>query len=291
MARIGGLGKGMAALLQVTETVDESKNYFICPIEKIRPNRNQPRKHFAAEKLDELAASIREKGIIQPLVVTRREDGYEIIAGERRWRAAQKAGLHEIPIVIREATPDAVMELALIENLQRENLNALEEALGYAQLAEQFQLTQEEIATKVGKSRAAVANATRLLKLPAPVQHFLRGGRISVGHAKVILGLTDEKNQLHAAERIIKDGLNVRQTEGLVVKLQARAAKLSPDNAKTPAIVPIDSNIGRLEANLREKFGTKVHLKYAKGKGAVEISFFSDDELQRILEILGINAD
>jgi len=216
---------------------------------------------------------------------------FELIAGERRWRASQLLGLPEVPVIVRIADDRAVLELALIENLQRENLNSLEEALGYAQLGEQFQLTQEEIAVKVGKSRAAVANATRLLKLPAPVQSFLRTGRISVGHAKVLLGLPDEKSQQHAAERVVKDGLNVRQTEGLVAKLQSRAAKLSPDNAKTPAMVPIDANIGRLEANLREKFGTKVHLKYAKGKGAVEISFFSDDELQRVLEILGVNAD
>ena len=272
-------------------TPDNRERVQRVPLNQVRPSALQPRKEFSDEALKELADSIREQGIVQPLIVRERNGIFELIAGERRWRAAQLAGLLEIPVIVRIADDRAVLELALIENLQRENLNALEEALGYAQLAEQFQLTQEEIATKVGKSRAAVANATRLLKLPAPVQHFLRGGRISVGHAKVILGLTDEKNQLHAAERIIKDGLNVRQTEGLVVKLQARAAKLSPDNAKTPAIVPIDSNIGRLEANLREKFGTKVHLKYAKGKGAVEISFFSDDELQRILEILGINAD
>src|ERR1035437_5336261 len=148
MARIGGLGKGMAALLQVTETVDESKNYFICPIEKIRPNRNQPRKHFALDKLEELAASIREKGIIQPLVVTRKDDHYEIIAGERRWRAAQKAGLHEIPVVIREATPDVVMELALIENIQRQDLNAIEEAQAYRSLVEHFSISQEDVARR-----------------------------------------------------------------------------------------------------------------------------------------------
>ena len=188
-----------------------------------------------------------------------------------------------------EADDRAVLELALIENLQRENLNAIEEALGYSQLAEQFQLTQEEIAVKVGKSRTAVANATRLLKLPVSVQAFVRNGQISVGHAKVILGLPDEKIQKLAAERVVKEGLNVRQTEGLIAKLQARGAKTA--GGKTVAVVPIDSNISRLEDKLREKFGTKVHLKYAQGKGAVEISFFSDDELQRLLEILGMNAD
>jgi ParB family chromosome partitioning protein len=303
------LGRGLGALLggnpPLTQTTtapaisvaaptpapDNRERVQRVPLNQVRASALQPRKEFSDEALKELADSIRAQGIVQPLIVRERAGIFELIAGERRWRAAQLAGLPEVPVIVRVADDRAVLELALIENLQRENLNALEEALGYAQLAEQFKLTQEEIATKVGKSRAAVANATRLLKLPAPVQSFLRTGRISVGHAKVILGLPDEKTQQTAAERIVKEGLNVRQTEGLVAKLQSRGTKISTDNAKTPAIVPIDSNIGRLEANLREKFGTKVHLKYARGKGAVEISFFSDDELQRVLEILGVNAD
>jgi len=260
-------------------------------LNRIRPSALQPRKEFVAEALQELADSIREQGIVQPLIVRERNGFFELIAGERRWRAAQLLNLPEVPIITREADDRAVLELALIENLQRENLNALEEALGYAQLAEQFQLTQEQISVKVGKSRAAVANATRLLKLPAAVQSFLREGRITVGHAKVILGLPDEPGQKLAAERVVKDGLNVRQTEGLVAKLQARGAKLSSATAQPHAVVPVDSNIARLEEKMREKFGTKVHLKYVHGKGAVEISFFSDDELQRVLEILGINAD
>jgi ParB family chromosome partitioning protein len=259
------------------------------PLDKIRPSPLQPRKEFAPEALKELADSIREQGIVQPLVVRERGDFFELIAGERRWRASQLLNLPEVPIITREADDRSVLELALIENLQRENLNALEEALGYAQLAEQFQLTQEQIAVKVGKSRAAVANATRLLKLPAQVQSFLREGRLSVGHAKVILGLNNAELQLLAAERTLKDGLNVRQTEGLVAKLGTPPQKIS--GGKTKAVVPVSSNVARLEEKLREKFGTKVHLKYAQGKGAVEISFFSDDELQRVLEILGINAD
>jgi len=299
------LGRGLGALLggnpPLTQTTtaptipaaapDQRERVLRVPLNQVRPSALQPRKEFSDEALKELADSIREQGIVQPLIVRERAGIFELIAGERRWRAAQLLNLPEVPVIVRVADDRAVLELALIENLQRENLNALEEALGYAQLAAQFQLTQEEIAVKVGKSRAAVANATRLLKLPAPVQSFLRTGRISVGHAKVILGLPGEKNQQLAAERIVKDGLNVRQTEGLVAKLQTRATKNSSDTAKTPAIVPIDSNLGRLEEKLRERFGTKVQLKYAKGKGAVEISFFSDDELQRVLEILGINAD
>ncbi len=261
------------------------------PLNRIRASALQPRKEFAPEALQELADSIREQGIVQPLIVRERDGYFELIAGERRWRAAQLLNLPEVPIITREADDRSVLELALIENLQRENLNALEEALGYAQLAGQFQLTQEEIALKVGKSRAAVANATRLLKLPANVQSFIREGKISVGHAKVILGLPDEKNQKLAADRIVKEGLNVRQTEGLVAKLQARGQKITGDAPKANAIVPVDSNVTRIEDKLREKFGTKVRLKYVQGVGAVEIVFFSDDELQRVLEILNITAD
>jgi ParB family chromosome partitioning protein len=273
------------------EPPDNSQRVQRVPLNRIRASALQPRKEFSAEALQELADSIREQGIVQPLIVRERGGFFELIAGERRWRAAQLLNLPEVPIITREADDRSVLELALIENLQRENLNALEEALGYAQLAGQFQLTQEEIALKVGKSRAAVANATRLLKLPVAVQNFIREGKISVGHAKVILGLTEEKTQKLAAERIVKEGLNVRQTEGLVAKLQARGQKISGDNGNIAAVVPINSNLARLEDKLREKFGTKVHLKYAQGKGAVEITFFSDDELQRVLEILNITAD
>ena len=261
------------------------------PLNRIRPSALQPRKEFAPEALQELANSIREQGIVQPLIVRERDGFFELIAGERRWRAAQLLNLPEVPVITREADDRSVLELALIENLQRENLNALEEAVGYSQLAELFQLTQEEIAVKVGKSRAAVANATRLLKLPVSVQGLLRDNRISVGHAKVILGLADAVHQTLAAERIVKEGLNVRQAEGLVAKLQARGPKAPGQTAQPAAVVPIDSNIARLEEKMREKFGTKVHLKYAHGKGAVEIAFFSDDELQRVLEILDVNAD
>ena len=302
------LGRGLGALMSgnplLTQTAsaptipshvaaapapDNRERVLRVPLNRIRPSALQPRKDFSDESLRELADSIREQGIVQPLIVRERGGFFELIAGERRWRAAQLINLPEIPVIVREADDRAVLELALIENLQRENLNAIEEALGYSQLAEQFQLTQEEIAVKVGKSRAAVANATRLLKLPVAVQTFVRNGQISVGHAKVILGLPDEKIQKLAAERVVKEGLNVRQTEGLVAKLQARGTKIS--GGKTVAVIPIDSNISRLEDKLREKFGTKVHLKYAQGKGALEISFFSDDELQRVLEILNVTAD
>jgi len=257
------------------------------PLNRIRPCPLQPRKDFSDEALRELADSIREQGIVQPLIVRERGGFFELIAGERRWRAAQLLNLPEVPIITREADDRAVLELALIENLQRENLNAVEEAQGYAQLAEQFQLTQEDIAAKVGKSRAVVANSLRLLKLPAVVQKYLREARLSVGHAKVILGIADEKQQRLAAERVIKEGLNVRQTEGLVARLQKRGTK-KPMQPETISISTVDPHVADLEARLREVFATKVQLHYAQGKGSVEISFFSEQELERILQILGV---
>jgi ParB family chromosome partitioning protein len=261
------------------------------PLNRIRPCPLQPRKDFSDEALKELADSIREQGIVQPLIVRERGGFFELIAGERRWRAAQLLNLPEVPIITREADDRAVLELALIENLQRENLNAVEEAHGYAQLAGQFQLTQEDIAAKVAKSRAVIANSLRLLKLPEAVQKYLRDGRLTVGHAKVILGLADEKQQQLAAERIIKEGLNVRQTEGLVAKLQTRGSRKAGTKLETVAAPAGDPHVADLEARLREVFATKVQLHYAQGKGSVEISFFSEEELERILQILGVRAE
>lgn len=262
------------------------------PVERIRPCPLQPRKDFSPESLRELADSIREKGIVQPLIVREKNGQLELIAGERRLRAAQLAGLSEVPVIIRQADDRAVLEMALIENLQRENLNPIEEAQGFAQLLAQFQLTQEEAAARVGKSRAAVANALRLLKLPEAVQRHLREGRLSVGHAKVILGLATEADQRRVAERVIKNGLNVRQTEALVAKLAARsstAGHISPEH-KTGS-PPTDANLASLESQLRERFGTKVSLTYRQGRGAVEIFFYSDEELERVLELLGVKSE
>jgi ParB family chromosome partitioning protein len=256
---------------------------------RIRPCPLQPRKDFAPEALRELADSIREQGIVQPLIVRERDNHLELIAGERRWRAAQLLGLQEVPVILREADDRAVLELALIENLQRENLNPIEEAQGYSQLIERFRLTQEDVALKVGKSRAVVANALRLLKLAPALQSAIRAGRLSVGHAKVILGLANEQQQQLAADRVIREGLNVRQTEGLVAKWQARREAAPKPDASAPAAR--DIHVSRLEERLRERLATKVQLRYARGKGALEISFFSDAELERVLQILGISPD
>jgi len=259
------------------------------PLLRIRPCPLQPRKDFPEETLRELADSIRAQGIVQPLIVREQGSFLELIAGERRWRAAQLAGLSEAPVIVRTADDRAVLELALIENLQRENLNALEEAQGYAQLASQFQLTQEEIAVKVGKSRAAVANALRLLKLTPLLQGFLRDGRLSVGHAKVLLGLDDLKHQQHLAERAIKESLNVRQTEKLVARLQLRPPT---ERSQAPVLPPMaDAHIAGLENQLRERFGTKVSLHYQQGKGSLQILFFNDADLERILQIAGVTVE
>jgi len=260
------------------------------PLDRIRPCPFQPRKEFTAEALQELADSIKAQGIIQPLVVRPRPDGFELIAGERRWRAAQQLGWKEVPAIVREADDRGALELALIENLQRENLNPLEEAQGYAELVGKFLLRQEDVAAKVGKSRVAVANALRLLKLPAEVQAFLRDGRLSVGHAKVILGLPGPAEQRLAAERVLKQSLNVRQTEELVAHLANRAAP--GGSGKATAAAPLrDTHVASLENKLRERLGTKVQLRYRDGKGALDIRFFSDDELERILQILGVTVE
>lgn len=264
-------------------------------VQRIAPDRLvpcpfQPRKDFGADSLRELAESIKEQGIVQPLIARERNGHLELIAGERRWRAAQLAGLSEVPVIVRQADDVSVLELALIENLQRENLNPIEEAQGYAQLIGQFQMTQEVVAAKVGKSRAVVANALRLLKLAAELQGFVRDGRLSVGHAKAILGLPTESQQRSLAARVLKDGLNVRQTETLVAQLVARLATTLTKSAPAQP-QNRDAHVASLENRLRERLGTKIHLRYAQGKGAVEISFFSDAELERILQILGLNPE
>jgi len=261
-------------------------------LNRIRPCPFQPRKDFPEEALRELADSIRAQGIVQPLIVRARGDGFELIAGERRWRAAQLAGLAHVPVLVREADDTAALELALIENLQRENLNPLEEAQGYKQLLDLFNLRQEDIASKVGKSRVAVANALRLLNLPGEVQAHLRSGRLSVGHAKVILGLRLPAEQTLASEQVIRNGLSVRQTEDLVARL-GQAGMRQPGAASAPrdAVGPRDVHVVALESRLQERMGTKVNLRYRQGRGTIEIRFHSEDELSRLLELLGVTAE
>ncbi len=261
-------------------------------LDRIRPSSLQPRKDFSPEALEELADSIRSQGIIQPLTVRSSGDGFELIAGERRWRAAQIAGLKEVPVVIREAGDGAVLELALIENLQRENLNPIEEATGYSQLIDAFNLTQDQAASKVGKNRVVVANALRLLKLAPQVQVYVRDGRLSTGHAKAILGISRTDEQVVAAEKVIREGWNVRQTEQFVAGVIGRP---EPGERPRKHSIPVgagkDAHVTDIENRLRERFGTKVQLRYREGKGALEIKFFNDDDLERILRVAGLELD
>lgn len=298
------LGRGLGALLggnpiakpttpekvihSTAITVPAGSQVLRVALDKVVPCPFQPRKTFEDASLQELADSIREQGIVQPLIVRERKGHYELIAGERRWRAARMANLTEVPIIVREADDASVLELALIENLQRENLNPIEEAEGYAQLMDHFKLTQEVVAAKVGKSRAAVANALRLLKLQPAVSNYVKLGKLSVGHAKALLGITDPGKQKSVADRVLADNLNVRQAETLVAKLLAR------DPAKPNVAPPSparDVHIINLETKVREKVGTKVHLRYDGGKGSLEMVFYSDAELQRLLELIGISVD
>jgi ParB family chromosome partitioning protein len=276
MVKKTGLGKGMGALLTVVET--ERSSYFRCPIEDIHPNRSQPRKTFSDDKLEELAASIREKGIIQPLVVRRKGDHYELIAGERRWRASQKAGLREVPVVIQDVSEDTALEMALIENIQREDLNAVEEAEAYQALLEKFTLSQEELAKRVGKDRSTIANALRLLKLPAEIKRDIAENRLSMGHARALLALDSTEQQKDARDAILKGELTVRGTEGLVKRLKSeRPARGKPQH---------DPQMADLEHRLKQHFKAKVVIRQGGRGGRIEISFASQGELARLIELL-----
>jgi len=277
MVKKMGLGKGMGALLPVVE--DHGKKYFSCPIEEIRPNKEQPRKTFVNEKLEELAASIREKGIIQPLVVLRKAGHYELIAGERRWRAAQKAGLREVPVVIQDVSEETALEMALIENIQREDLNAIEEADAYHALLERFSLSQEELAKRVGKERSTVANSLRLLRLPAEIKRDVAEDRISMGHARALLTLEDPEEQKAARDEIVKNRLSVRETEALVKRKKAAPVK----KAQKPVEDPDQKD---LMDRIQRHFGAKVALRRSGRGGKLEISFSDQKELARIVELL-----
>jgi ParB family chromosome partitioning protein len=277
MVKKTGLGKGMGALLPVVET--EQTSYFICPIEDIKPNRAQPRKTFTSEKLEELAASIREKGVIQPLIVIKKADHYEIIAGERRWRAAQKAGLHEVPVVIQDVSENTALEMALIENIQREDLNAIEEAQAYRTLMEKIDLSQDEMAKRVGKNRSTVANSLRLLNLPEDIQRDIVTERLSMGHARALLGLDQPELLRKAREEILKKQLSVRGAEALVKRLKNPPLKKSKSQ---------EFEIVELVEQLKKRFRTKVEIKSGGRCGKIEISYSGREELSRVVELLGI---
>jgi ParB family chromosome partitioning protein len=283
MAKRPALGKGIGALLN-SAAQEGGRKYFLCPIEELRPHGNQPRKTFNDEKMAELAASIREKGVIQPLVVRRSGDHYQIIAGERRWRAAQKAGLREVPVVIQDVSEDWAMEMALIENIQREDLNPIEEADAYRNLMEGFDLSQEEVARRVGKDRSTVANALRLLKLPPTVRDDVVGARLSMGHARALLSLEDEGDILEARQQVLQKKLSVRETEALVKKIKLFGGRPRPKTQRD-----MDPQLVHLAGELKRALGTQVKI-FPRGKGGkIEISYFTPQDLDRLLELLRIS--
>ena len=264
------------------KVVEESQTAEqLLPINKVEPNRDQPRKVFVEDALIELAESIRIYGVLQPLLVQKEKDYYRIIAGERRWRAAKIAGLKKVPVIIKELSEKEILEISLIENLQREDLNPIEEAEGYQRLLQEFDMTQEDLAQRVSKSRSAITNTIRLLKLDEGVQKLLSDGALSSGHARALLSLEDNEMQKEAAERIIREGLSVRDTERLVKRLTTKKPE------KQPPLPAQDDFIYRdLEEKMRQILETKVQIKNKGKRGRIEIEYYSPDELDRIMAML-----
>lgn len=278
MAKRMALGKGLGALIPDAER--EKGEFFLCGIEEIVPNRKQPRKRFDEERIKELTESIREKGILEPLLVRKSEDGYELIVGERRWRAAQRAGLREVPVLLKNVTDREALELALVENLQREDLGVLEEAEGYRQLIDEFQFTQEELAKGIGKDRTSVTNTLRLLRLPGEVKEKLADSSLSSGHGRALLALPTEEDQKEACRVVIRKDLSVRETERLVRKWGKKAS--AP--ATTEEVD--DSEQRQLQDDLRRFLSTRVHISGRGKRGKIEIEFYSLAELQRLVDLI-----
>ncbi|MGN0734977.1 MAG: ParB/RepB/Spo0J family partition protein [Anaerovoracaceae bacterium] len=292
----GGLGRGLDALfadaVPVTDPVNEERHEAegreedrtadsvqYINIHDIMPNANQPRKTFSEEKIEELAKSIKEHGIIQPIVVRKKDKGYEIVAGERRWRAARKAELTQVPCLIRELSDEQNMLIAIIENMQREDLNPVEEAEGLNQMIVSFGMTQEQISRSVGKSRPYITNSLRLLKLPDYIKEEMSEGHISAAHGRTLIPVEDENLRRAICERIINEGLSVRETERLVSE-QGKAKK------RRPAAKVKNPDVARVEEELKETLGTRVTINQNGKKGRIEIEFFSRDELDRLIELL-----
>ena len=268
-----------------TPAAELGERVQLVPLTQIIPTPLQPRTEFRGERLQELIDSIREHGIIQPLIVRRTGEKYELIAGERRWRAAQQVGLTEAPIIVRTATDQEVLELALIENLQREDLNPIEEALAFSRLAKEFGLRQEDIAQKVGKSRAAVANSMRLLELHPHIQSWLTQARISVGHAKVLLALKSQEEQLLVAENVLRHQYTVRATEKLVTNHFTKKGVARPTRS-TPAANVMPPHLQHLQNRLQQHLATHVMLHHSEKRGRLEIEYYGMDDLQRIIELI-----
>ena len=289
----GGLGRGLDALFadvpvkapKETEVIknredgDEKDTVRYIKIHDIMPNANQPRKTFNEEKIEELAASIREHGIIQPIVVRKKSRGYEIVAGERRWRAAIKAELSQVPCLIRNLDDEQNMLIAIIENMQREDLNPIEEAEGLRQMTETFGMTQEQVSRSVGKSRPYITNSMRLLKLPEYIRESIAEGRISAGHGRTLIAASDEDMRKSIWEKMIKEGLSVREAEKLAAGSPGAKKRKPASKRKNP-------DVARVEEDLKDIFGTKVSINAAGKKGKIEIEYYSGEELNRLIELL-----
>ena len=282
--KIGGLGRGLDSLFADLPEEDTSGGVSTLPVREIEPDPDQPRKNFDGESLSALAQSITENGLLQPIAVRPKKagPGYIIIAGERRWRAARIAGLDEVPVIVKEVTDEQAAALALIENLQREDLDPIEVAEGCRRLIDQYGLTQEQAAMRLGKSRSAITNTLRLLGLPDDVRQAVRRGELSTGHAKALLGLPSAEMMSAAAKQVVEKNLNVRQTEALCRKLAKPPKEPKPVDAFTRSVLATE-----VEAALKEITGSEVHVDYKNGKGSLRIDFYSDDQLRRYADLLG----
>lgn len=299
------LGRGLSALIPAPEPVSATRGpeFFVCPIERIRPLKGQPRRFFDEERLAELVVSIKQQGLVQPLLVRPDADGlFTLIAGERRWRAAQRAGLHDVPVVVRQADDMVAFELALVENLQREDLNPIEEAEAFARLLGEHDYTQEQLAERIGKDRSTVANSLRLLRLPESVRRALIAGALTSGHARALLsleprGAEGEQGGAAAAERtrryerllreVVDKGLSVRQTEALVRRAVTEGGAVAPKGSAGAASAAVSPNARDLQERLARALGTRVTLHVAAGgRGRIELAYSSLDELERLIEVL-----
>lgn len=279
-----GLGKGLNALIPTASAVpDEPRGTSLLAVKEMYPNKFQPRRIFEEEALAELAQSIKQYGVLQPVVVRKTMEGYEIVAGERRWRASQLAGLKEIPVLVKEYTDGEMTEIALIENIQRENLNPIEEAFAYRRLMEEFGLTQEEVAKKIGRSRSLIANTIRLLNLDSIIQAYVSRGTLSMGQARPLLALENKELQIEAAEMIIAEDLSARDAEELVKRL---AAASKGERKKVKEEQPQEFFVVEAQDRLKMILGTQVRIKPGKLKSKIEIEFYSQDDLDRIIEVL-----
>lgn len=283
MSKKFALGKGLGALIPEESIIEEKNTNLLIPLNKIKSNSDQPRKNFDSDKIVELAESIKHHGIIQPLILKKVADEYIIVAGERRWRAAKSLGLKEVPAIIMDLSDKQVLEISLIENIQRQDLNPIEEAMAYKKLLSDFKLTQEELSKRIGKSRTAITNSMRLINLDERVQVYLIEGVISEGHGRALLAISDGDIQYELSQRIIDEKLSVREIERIV-----KGILTNNEKSKEKVNKELNSYYRDIKDRLQEYFGTKVNLSNNKNKGKIEIEYYSEEDLQRILDIINL---